>query len=81
MEQALHANSPYVGLVASKKRAQEIRHSLLSRGVPPESLAKVRAPAGLDIGAETPQEIALSIMAEIVAESRKKAASSSAVSP
>jgi len=72
VEQALHANSPYVALVASKKRAQEIRRSLLSRGVPPESLAKVRAPAGLDIGAETPQEIALSIMAEIVAEIRKK---------
>jgi xanthine dehydrogenase accessory factor len=43
-----------------------------------ENLSKVRAPAGLDIGAATPEEIALSIMAEIVAVVRKKAANTSA---
>jgi molybdenum cofactor cytidylyltransferase len=78
VEQALRVNSAYVALVANKKRAQEIRLRLQSRGESAESLAKVHAPAGLDIGAETPAEIALSIMAEIVAESRNKAASSSA---
>lgn len=79
VEQALHTSS-YVALVANKKRAQEINRSLQARGEPPQSLLKVRAPAGLDIGAVTPEEIALSIMAEIVSHSRKKAASTSAAS-
>lgn len=78
VEQALQANSAYVALVANKKRAQEIRRSLQSKGVSPESLGKVHAPAGLDIGAETPQEVAVSILAEIVAESRRKTARNSA---
>jgi len=72
VEQALHANSAYIALVANKKRAQEIHRSLELKGEPAEKLAKVRAPAGLDIGAETPEEIALSIMAEIVSESRNR---------
>jgi molybdenum cofactor cytidylyltransferase len=78
VEQALRVKSAYVALVANKKRAQEIRRNLQSRGETEENLAKVHAPAGLDIGAETPEEIALSIMAEIVAEIRKKASSSAA---
>jgi molybdenum cofactor cytidylyltransferase len=80
VEQALHANSAYVALVANKRRAQEIHRSLELRGEPPEKLAKVRAPAGLDIGAETPEEIALSIMAEIVSESRNRGGNRSAAS-
>jgi molybdenum cofactor cytidylyltransferase len=72
VEQALQTDSNYVALVANKKRAQEIRRSLELRGESPEKLAKVRAPAGLNIGAEGPEEIALSILAEIVAESRSK---------
>jgi len=71
VEQALRANSNYVAVVANKKRAQELRRSLELRGESPERLAKVRAPAGLNIGAEGPEEIALSILAEIVAESRR----------
>jgi molybdenum cofactor cytidylyltransferase len=71
VEQALHANSAYIALVANKKRAQEICRSLELKGAPPEKLAKVHAPAGLSIGAETPEEIALSIMAEIVSEIRR----------
>jgi len=72
VEQALRANSNYVALVANKKRAREVLRSLELRAEPPEKLAKVRAPAGLDIGAETPEEIALSIMAEIVSERRNR---------
>ena len=72
VEQALRANSAYVAVVANKKRAQEIHRRLELKGESPEKLAKVRAPAGLDIGAETPEEIALSIMAEIVSESRNR---------
>jgi molybdenum cofactor cytidylyltransferase len=71
VEQALLANSTYIALVANKKRAQEICRSLELRGASPERLARVHAPAGLNIGAEGPEEIALSILVEIVAESRK----------
>jgi molybdenum cofactor cytidylyltransferase len=73
VEQALNANSAYVALVANKKRAQTITRGLEARGATPEKLATLRAPAGLDIGAKTPVEIALSIMAEIVSEIRKGA--------
>jgi molybdenum cofactor cytidylyltransferase len=78
VEQALRAESTYIALVANKKRAQEIRRSLELRGESPERLARVHAPAGLNIGAEGPEEIALSILAEIVAESRSKSEGKSA---
>src|SRR5277367_6100017 len=80
VEQALHSNSSYIALVANKKRAQEIRRSLGLKGAPAEKLAKVHAPAGLSIGAETPEEIALSIMAEIVSEIRSSGGSKSEAS-
>jgi len=80
VEQALHSNSSYIALVANKKRAQEIRRSLELKGAPAEKLAKVHAPAGLSIGAETPEEIALSIMAEIVSEIRSSGGSKSEAS-
>jgi molybdenum cofactor cytidylyltransferase len=66
VEQALHSHSVYVGLVASKKRGQEILCSLERKGESPGKLATVRVPAGLNIGADTPEEIALSIAAEII---------------
>jgi molybdenum cofactor cytidylyltransferase len=72
IEQALAANSAYIALVAKKKRGDEVVRSLRRRGVAAEKLASVRVPAGLEIGAETPEEIALSIMAEIVSERQKR---------
>jgi len=72
LEQALHANAGYVALLANKKRAQELTASLRVQGRTPEKLAGIRAPAGLEIGAESPEEIALSIMAEIIAERRRR---------
>jgi xanthine dehydrogenase accessory factor len=62
--------APYVALVASRRRAGLLLEDLRTHGVPPELLARVRTPAGLDIGAKTPEEIALSIAAEIVRERR-----------
>jgi xanthine dehydrogenase accessory factor len=56
----------YVSLVASRKRAATIAETLRRRGVPAEQLARLKAPAGLDIGAVTPEEIAVSILAEII---------------
>ncbi len=70
IEQALDANSAYVALVAKRKRGEEVLRGLRMNGVATEKLARVRVPAGLEIGADTPEEIALSIMAEIVSERR-----------
>jgi molybdenum cofactor cytidylyltransferase len=73
IEQALHSNSAYVALVAKKKRGEEVLRGLRMKGIAAEKLASVRVPAGLEIGADTPEEIALSVMAEIVSERRKRA--------
>lgn len=64
LEAALRAGVTYVGLVASRMRGEAVVASL---NVDAELRSRVRAPAGLDIGARTPEEIALSILAEIVA--------------
>ncbi len=63
----------YVGLVASPRRAAAVRERLVGMGVAEADVQRLRSPAGLDIGAETPGEIALSILAEIVAERRPPA--------
>lgn len=59
--------TPYIALMASKKRKPIIFDMVLKDGVSSESLKKVRAPAGIRINSVTPEEIALSIIAEIVA--------------
>jgi xanthine dehydrogenase accessory factor len=63
---ALEAQPGYLGVVASRKRFAELRQALLARGVAPAALETVRSPAGLDIGARRPEEVALSILSEIV---------------
>jgi xanthine dehydrogenase accessory factor len=60
----------YVGLIGSKRRTNIVLERLREAGVDEERLRKVRAPIGLDIGAVSPQEVALAILAEIVAERR-----------
>lgn len=72
LEQALRAKAVYVALLANKKRAQELTAILRIQGMDPQELLGIRAPAGLEIGAEGPEEIALSIMAEIIAERRRR---------
>lgn len=67
---ALTKGVPYVALVASHVRGTAVRESL---EVPDELKARLHTPAGLAIGARTPQEIALSILAEVVAEARASA--------
>jgi xanthine dehydrogenase accessory factor len=71
LEQAMQADSTYIGLLANKKRSQDLEATLRRKGVSPERIARMRAPAGLEIGAESPEEIALSILAEIVAEQHR----------
>ena len=63
---ALEADVPYVALVASRKRGTGVLAELRGDGVPDERLRRVDVPAGLDIGARTPAEVALSILARIV---------------
>ena len=63
---AAMSGAAYVGLVASKKKASFLFDYLRASGVADESLARVKAPAGLDLGGMAPGEIALSILAEIV---------------
>ncbi len=67
LEAAVRTPASYVGLLGSKRKTILIYESLLKKGIPVERLKQVRAPVGLDIGGRSPEEIALSIMAEIVA--------------
>ncbi len=66
LAQVLTARPAYVGLVSSKTKWRTIAERLKAQGVSPEALAGVHAPIGLDLGAETPPEIALAILAEIL---------------
>jgi len=56
----------YLGVIASPTRMEEVRRVLAAQGLGAGEIARVRGPAGLDIGAESPEEIAVSILAEIV---------------
>jgi xanthine dehydrogenase accessory factor len=66
LERALATPAAYVGLVASRKRADAVMGYLRDRGVADEALARVHAPAGLDLGHVSTDEIAVAILAEIV---------------
>ncbi len=70
---ALRLTPSYVGVIASRVRFQQLRETLRAGGVPAEELERIKAPAGIDIGAEGPEEIALSVLAEIVRERRRLA--------
>ena len=74
VQAALARDVAYVGLVASPTRAAVVRAYLHDEGVADERIAALRAPAGLDLGAETAEEVALSILAELVQVRRGRAA-------
>ncbi len=78
LRRALEAGVPYVGLVASRKRGAGVLADLRADGVPEEQLGLIDVPAGIDVGAQTPAEIALSILATVVAVRRGKHAVASA---
>jgi xanthine dehydrogenase accessory factor len=67
LQAALAIDAAYVAFVGSRKKAEVLKARLSEHGIAPERLKKLKAPAGLDLGAITPDEIALSILAEIVA--------------
>jgi xanthine dehydrogenase accessory factor len=63
---ALAMRPAYLGVVASRKRFAIMRQTLLDRGVSAHALDAIKSPAGLDLGGRQPEEVALSILAEIV---------------
>jgi xanthine dehydrogenase accessory factor len=67
LQAALGTPVGYVGMIGSPSKVRNIFRALLKEGVAPDTLARVRAPIGLDLGAQTPDEIALSIAAELLA--------------
>ena len=73
VEALLRRDVAYIGLVASRPRATAVRDYLALAGVPLERAAALRAPCGLDIGAATPGEVAVSILAELVQVRRGRA--------
>jgi xanthine dehydrogenase accessory factor len=66
----MKTNPDYIGLIGSKRRTNIVLDRLYEAGAEAQQLSKVRAPVGLDIGAVSPEEVALSILAEIIAERR-----------
>ena len=73
-EECMHAvmstRPDYVGLIGSRRRTNIVLERLREAGIDEQRLREIRAPIGLDIGAVSPQEVALAILAEIVAERR-----------
>jgi xanthine dehydrogenase accessory factor len=64
--QALRTDAGYVGMIGSRRKISTIYENLLKEGFSNEDFNRVHSPVGLEIGAETPAEIALSIVAELV---------------
>jgi len=70
MNAVVLSNPDYTGLIGSKRRTSIVIERLREKGATDEQLKKIHAPIGLDIGAVSPEEVALAIIAEIVAERR-----------
>lgn len=66
-EAAIRTPARYVGLVGSRRKIKLIVEDLLKKGIPRDLFEKLYAPIGLDIGSETPEEIAVSVVAELIA--------------
>jgi xanthine dehydrogenase accessory factor len=71
LKQALAIDAEYLAFVGSRRKMTALREKLVAAAVAPEALDRVKAPAGLDLGAITPEEIAMSILAEITVERRR----------
>ncbi len=66
LEPLLETNAAYIGIIGSKRRWALTRKTLIERGVPEEKLKRVHSPIGLELNVETPEQIAVSIIAEIM---------------
>lgn len=72
LEQALQTKAGYIGMISSKRKRDTIYQALIAQGVREEELSRVHSPIGLPIGGETPSEISISIVAELISERYKK---------
>jgi xanthine dehydrogenase accessory factor len=72
LAQALRKPAAYVGMIGSRRKREIIYRTLLNEGFTQDDLDKVHSPIGLDIGAETPEEIAVSIVAELVQDRARR---------
>src|SRR5208337_4004156 len=67
---AVRTGAKYIGMIGSKRKVLSVYKALEQEGFSPEEFARVHAPVGLDIGALAPEEIAVSIIAELIAVRR-----------
>jgi xanthine dehydrogenase accessory factor len=72
LRQLIQKEFKYIGMIGSMKKIKAMEENLRKQGVPKEAFSKLRAPIGLDIGGETPEEIAISTAAEIIAVRKGK---------
>lgn len=70
LKAVINSKARYIGMVGSSNRVQLVFKELMQQGYPAEKLLRVNAPIGLEIGAETPEEIAVSIIAEVIMNRR-----------
>jgi xanthine dehydrogenase accessory factor len=66
LRRVLDTPAAYIGMIGSKRKREVVLNNLRASGIAEEKLARVNAPVGLEIGAETPEEVAVSILAEII---------------
>lgn len=66
LEQAVKTNARYIGMIGSKKKIHTLYQNLMEKGIPKEALERVHAPIGIDIHSETPEEIGVSIVADLI---------------
>ena len=66
LERAVQTRARYIGMIGSRKKIQTLYQNLMEKGISKDSLDRVNAPIGLDINSETPEEIAVSIVAELI---------------
>jgi len=81
LKKALASDTPYIGLLGSRRRGAAILDLLREDGVPEDQLARVRVPIGLDLGGESAAEIALSVIAEVVAVMRGRSGGAMSARP
>ena len=67
LEQMLRTQAGYIGVIGSRHKIAATNRRLIEAGIPETALGRIHTPIGLDIGAETPAEIAISIAAELIA--------------
>jgi xanthine dehydrogenase accessory factor len=79
LEWAITTDAKYIGMIGSRKKNRKIFDNLIAKGVAKDDLKRVHASIGLDINAVTPEEISISIMAEIIKIRRSKEAKGKSV--